>query len=221
MSWLRKSEVDERTFESGCSVSSIMRIMSSTLWKPTKLSRRIARLGRVKLVGWKDVSKSLEYIALNWIWGRVGHWYTEAFCTSEITGNSFFLLPVPNTSCWTCLELKSTIFWGITLYNPLKVNRRFGGTYRLHLQGRKISRGKNQPISACHLLSRWCLARLILRPLRWRQYVLPKRRLIFNGLYGVIPQKIILFITTAVRTWNPTCIEFHTIISKEKRHLFD
>jgi hypothetical protein len=29
-------------------------------------------------------------------------------------------------------------------------------------------------------------------------------QLIFNGLYGVISEKIILFITTAVRTSNPT-----------------
>jgi hypothetical protein len=32
----------------------------------------------------------------------------------------------------------------------------------------------------------------------------PKRRLTFNGLHGVISQKIELFITTAVRTSNPT-----------------
>jgi hypothetical protein len=29
---------------------------------------------------------------------------------------------------------KNTTFWDITLCNSLKVNRRFGGTYRLHLQ---------------------------------------------------------------------------------------
>jgi hypothetical protein len=37
------------------------------------------------------------------------------------------------------LNTKITIFWDITPYSPLNVNRRFGGTYRLHLQGRKIS----------------------------------------------------------------------------------
>jgi hypothetical protein len=40
--------------------------------------------------------------------------------------------------------MKSTVFWDITLCSPLKVNRRFGGTYRLHLQGRRISRAINQ-----------------------------------------------------------------------------
>jgi hypothetical protein len=60
--------------------------------------------------------------------------------------------------------------------------------------------------SACHLLSCCFLARLIFRPWRWRQYVPPKRRLTFNGLHGVMSQKIVLFITTAVITSNPTCI---------------
>jgi hypothetical protein len=40
--------------------------------------------------------------------------------------------------------MKSKIFWDITLCSPLKVNRRFGGTYRLHLQGRNISWARNQ-----------------------------------------------------------------------------
>jgi hypothetical protein len=39
--------------------------------------------------------------------------------------------------------MKSTIFSEITPCSPLKVNRRFGGTYRLHLQGRKISQARN------------------------------------------------------------------------------
>jgi hypothetical protein len=39
---------------------------------------------------------------------------------------------------------KSTIVRDITPCSPLKVNRRFGGTYRLHLQGRKLSQPRNQ-----------------------------------------------------------------------------
>jgi hypothetical protein len=31
--------------------------------------------------------------------------------------------------------MKSTIFWGTTPCSPLKVNRRFEGTYRLHFLG--------------------------------------------------------------------------------------
>jgi hypothetical protein len=39
-------------------------------------------------------------------------------------------------------DLKSTIFWSITPCSPLSVNRRFGATYRLHLQGlqKKLSK---------------------------------------------------------------------------------
>jgi hypothetical protein len=40
--------------------------------------------------------------------------------------------------------MNSTIFWYITPCSPLQVNRRFGGTYRLHLQGWRIFRTRNQ-----------------------------------------------------------------------------
>jgi hypothetical protein len=43
----------------------------------------------------------------------------------------------------TAVVMKNTIFWDITSSRPLKVNRRFGGTCRLHLQGR-INRARNQ-----------------------------------------------------------------------------
>jgi hypothetical protein len=41
-------------------------------------------------------------------------------------------------------KTKSTVFWDITLCSPLNVNRRFGGTYRLYLQGRRISHARTQ-----------------------------------------------------------------------------
>jgi hypothetical protein len=34
---------------------------------------------------------------------------------------------------------KSSVFCDVTQFSPLKVNRRFGGTFRLHLQGWRIS----------------------------------------------------------------------------------
>jgi hypothetical protein len=40
--------------------------------------------------------------------------------------------------------MKSFIFWDITPCSPLKVNRRFGGTSRLHLQGRKTCQVRTQ-----------------------------------------------------------------------------
>jgi hypothetical protein len=42
-----------------------------------------------------------------------------------------------------------------------------------------------------------------------RRYVPPKRRLVFNGLHGVIFRKMALFITTAVRTSNLTSFVLH------------
>jgi hypothetical protein len=40
--------------------------------------------------------------------------------------------------------MKISIIWDITPCSPLKVNRRFGGTCRLHLQGRRICRARDQ-----------------------------------------------------------------------------
>jgi hypothetical protein len=45
---------------------------------------------------------------------------------------------------FTTVVMKSTIFWDITPCSPLKVYRRFGGTYRLHLQGRKNKLSKKR-----------------------------------------------------------------------------
>jgi hypothetical protein len=40
--------------------------------------------------------------------------------------------------------MKSCIFLDITTYNLLKVNRRFGGTCRLHVQSRRIRQERNK-----------------------------------------------------------------------------
>jgi hypothetical protein len=96
---------------------------------------------------------------------------------------------------WINSELKllsvTVIFWDISPCNPLKGSWGFGGTYRLHFHGQS---------SVCHLLSGWFLAWLIILSWTWRRYVPLKRRLTFNGLHGVISQKIALFMITAVRT---------------------
>jgi hypothetical protein len=58
---------------------------------------------------------------------------------------------VINVECeiLTAVVMKSAIFWDITPYSPLSINRRFGGTYSLHLQGKKISRARNQRETRC------------------------------------------------------------------------
>jgi hypothetical protein len=80
--------------------------------------------------------------------------------------------------------MKNSIFWNITSHNLLKVKQ-------------AASRVLLSPSS-------WFHVRLILRPSR--HYIIPKRRLALNGLHGVISQKIELFITTGVRTSNPTFV---------------
>jgi hypothetical protein len=74
--------------------------------------------------------------------------------------------------------LKSSIFWNITSYSPLKVNLLFEGICR--------------PLANLCLLLASCLplAWLILRPWAWKKYVSLKRLLTFNGLHDIISQKI-------------------------------
>jgi hypothetical protein len=47
----------------------------------------------------------------------------------------------------TAVVMESTIFWDITPCSPLKVNGRFGGTYHLYLQGRRIREARNSVIA--------------------------------------------------------------------------
>lgn len=46
------------------------------------------------------------------------------------------------------------------------------------------------PGFASHLRSLWFLTRIIFWARRWREHIPPKRRLSFNWLHGVIPQKM-------------------------------
>jgi hypothetical protein len=59
----------------------------------------------------------------------------------------------------TAAVTESSIFWDITQCSTLKVNRRFGGTCRLHLQGRRIRQARNQreecSTACCLLHFRW------------------------------------------------------------------
>jgi hypothetical protein len=98
------------------------------------------------------------------------------------------------------------MFWDVTPCSPLNFNRRFGGTYRLHLQGHANSAPVFYLPSVPHIYwsSDWLsillatcllagLLNLFLRPWRWRPYVPPKRRLKLNRLHGVISEKMILW----------------------------
>jgi hypothetical protein len=63
----------------------------------------------------------------------------------------------------TAVVMKCTVFWNITSCSPLSVNRRFGGTYRLHLQGQKNKLSKKP---ACKQV-----ASRIIRQLEIRVYI--------------------------------------------------
>jgi hypothetical protein len=54
----------------------------------------------------------------------------------------------------TAVVMKSPIFWDITPCTLLKVNRRFGGTYRRHLRGQRVSQANKQ--AGSKLASRAC-----------------------------------------------------------------
>jgi hypothetical protein len=92
----------------------------------------------------------------------------------------------------TAVVMKSTIFWDTTLCSPLKVSRRFGGSYHLHFLGRRISRARNQGLClppAFTLVS--CAAYSSTQ--KMEAICSPNRRLTFNGLHGAISKKIVLF----------------------------
>jgi hypothetical protein len=90
-------------------------------------------------------------------------------------------VPAATNTQTTIEEPKSTIFWNITPCSPLSVNRRFGGKYRLYLQGRKISWARNQRESTSICSSETSV--------------------------DTQSQKMVLFITTAVRISNLTIEE--------------
>jgi hypothetical protein len=60
------------------------------------------------------------------------------------------------------VNIKSIIFWDMTRCSPLKLNRRFGETYRLHLQGRRNRFSKPARKQVASLCDRFlCAYRLL------------------------------------------------------------
>jgi hypothetical protein len=104
----------------------------------------------------------------------VVEWLTLLRCVREVTGlipgsevrcfNSGFswcppisvlkfsvntLIYIPEHS----FHLKIIIFWDVTPCSLLSCKRRFGGTYRLHLQGRRNNFSRNQQVSRWKIIS--------------------------------------------------------------------
>jgi hypothetical protein len=128
--------------------------------------------------------------------------------------------------------MKSSIIWDITPCSPLSVTDASEEHIASVLRVEKISSARNQrTLNGLHgVISQKMVLFMttavktsnptnhnicslsfkqvesgtyFFRPLRWRRYVPPKRPLTLNGLHGVISQRMVLFITTAVKTSNP------------------
>jgi hypothetical protein len=139
----------------------------------------------------------LQYSVMCWqasIWGQLG--------CSEAEGS--FPIHV-GFDVLTAGVLKSSAFSDRVPCSPLKVNRTF-----LRNISPPSSGSKNKLCSACYLLSIWFLDLLIIRSWRWRQYVAPKHRLTFNGLYGVLSQKM----------WDPFWIDASNLHIRRKLNLW-
>jgi hypothetical protein len=118
---------------------------------------------------------------------------------------------------FTAVTMKNAVIWDVAPCRSC-LDRRFGGTYRLHLQGRKI-RERGPSVACSHLLTLVPHSRTFL-PWRWRRYVPPKRRFT-QELHGVTSQKTAFFKIAFVhrvslRIWTPfiqssavTCLHVH------------
>jgi hypothetical protein len=102
-------------------------------------------------------------------------------------------------------------------YSPLKVNRRVGGACRPHLHGRRISQARNQHEIASRSLL-WFHASRNLWPCKWRRRFRPKVRLTFNGIRGVISQKIGLLGLRFSETSVTFCQTIRRLILESSTH---
>jgi hypothetical protein len=113
--------------------------------------------------------------------------------------------------------MNGSIVWDVTSRSPLKVNRHFGGTCCLHLQGGSISQARNQrqagraSRAVVVNASGWFLACRILPPWRWR------RQLTFDRLHGVISQEIKLYLLLLLIILLVTCNNFNILVGRKNK----
>jgi hypothetical protein len=129
----------------------------------------------------------------------------ETKCKTNLTYVEFEVI--------TSVVMKSTIFGDITPCSPLKVNRRFRGTFRLHLQGRRISRGRSQR-------ERWQVETLVFcsayfSTLKMEAICSSETSVDTQRTTRRISQKIVLFIISlrfdVTRRWQNTIASFQIL----------
>jgi hypothetical protein len=101
------------------------------------------------------------------------------------------------------LENQKYLFWNISLYDLLKVNKPFSRTY--HRAEQETCIKVNGSFHTGFLLG-------VFFNHEWRWYVFQKYCLNFYGLHSAIYRKTVLFINTAVRTSYHTKIFLYLII---------
>jgi hypothetical protein len=110
--------------------------------------------------------------------------------------NIMKICKIVRSEVFTAVTIKNAVFWDV---GPCRyfVNRRFGETYRLHLQSRKIrERGTSCSLQPpAHAASSF--ADFLLW--KWRRYVSPKRRFT-QAPHGATSEKTALFIGKIVHT---------------------
>jgi hypothetical protein len=64
--------------------------------------------------------------------------------------------------------MKSIFFWDMTPCSALSGTRRFGGTYRLHLQGCRIVQRSMTMFSVCQFLKKYFIIPKLCRPTQYK-----------------------------------------------------
>jgi hypothetical protein len=80
---------------------------------------------------------------------QVSHTGYSSSASVKYLGSNFLTIFKLGFEVLTAVVMKSSIFCDIIPCSQLKVSRRFGATCPLHLQGRRISQGRNQRESRC------------------------------------------------------------------------
>jgi hypothetical protein len=132
----------------------------------------------------RSVISEIIFICLSFYWRSVDEYKLTYECKTTLL----------------CRFLSSVIYRHVVCWKATDVSEEHIAS---NFSVERITQARNQPEAGRLWLltvSCWFFVWFILRPWRWGQHVPPKRRLTIRGLHGVLSQKIVLFVTTAVET---------------------